>query len=63
MNLNNAVLNLQYNGIDITITTCDKTLGIHVDNNLTWNNHLNFLSKKLSSIQFNSLFSPGNIFM
>ena len=49
MNLNNAVLNLQYNDIDITITTCDKILGIHVDNNLTWNNHFNFLSKKLSS--------------
>ena len=39
INLNNAVLNLQYNDIDITITTCDKILGIHVDNNLTWNNH------------------------
>ena len=37
MNLNNAVLNLQYNGIDINFTTCDKILGIHVDNNLTWN--------------------------
>ena len=49
INLNNAVLNLQYNDIDIDITTCDKILGIHVDNNLTWNDHINFLSKKLSS--------------
>ena len=49
VNLNNTVLNLQYNDIDITITTCDKILGIHVDNNLTWNNHFIFLSKKLSS--------------
>ena len=31
------------------MTTCDKVLGIYVDDNLTWNNHFNFLSKKLSS--------------
>ena len=47
--LNDAVLKLQYNDIDISITTCDKILDIHVDNNLTWNTHFNFLSKKLSS--------------
>ena len=47
--LNDAVLKLQYNDIDISITTCDKILGIHVDNNLAWNTHFNFLSKKLSS--------------
>ena len=47
--LNDAVLNLQYSDIDISITTCDKILGIQVDDNLTWNSHFNFLSKKLSS--------------
>ena len=47
--LSNADLSLQYNDIDVSITTCDKILGIHVDNNLSWNNHFNFLSKKLSS--------------
>ena len=31
------------------MTTSDKVLGIYVDNNLTWNNHFNFLSKKLST--------------
>ena len=31
------------------MTTCDKILGIQVDDNLTWNSHFNFLSKKLSS--------------
>ena len=33
--------------IDVNITTCvtcDKILDIHVDNSMTWNNHLNFLS-------------------
>ena len=47
--LNDAVLNLQYSYIDISMTTCDKILGIQVDDNLTWNSHFNFLSKKLSS--------------
>ena len=47
--LNDAVLKLQCNDIDISITSCDKILGIHVDNNLTWTTHFNFLSKKLSS--------------
>ena len=47
--LNNAVLNLQYNDIDISMTTCDKVLEIHVDFNLTWNSHFNFLTKKLCS--------------
>ena len=47
--LNDAVLNLQYSDIDISMTTCDKILGIQVDDNLTWNSHFNFLSKKLSS--------------
>ena len=47
--LNNAVLNFQYSDIDISMTTCDKILGIQVDENLTWNSHFNFLSKMLSS--------------
>ena len=47
--LNDAVSNLQYSDIDISMTTCDKILGIQVDDNLTSNSHFNFLSKKLSS--------------
>ena len=31
------------------MTSCDKILGIHVDNNLTWQIHFSFLSKKISS--------------
>ena len=45
----NTTLSLQYNDIDICMTSCDKILGIHVDNNLTWQNHFSFLSKKISS--------------
>ena len=40
---------LHYDDTDICMTSCDKILGLHVDNNLTWNNHLNFLSKKIFS--------------
>ena len=47
--LNDAVLNLKYSDIDISMTTCDKISGIQVDDNLTWNSHFNFLSKQLSS--------------
>ena len=47
--LGDTVLNLQCNDIDIKMTTSDKVLGIYVDNNLTWNNHFNFLPKKLST--------------
>ena len=39
----------KHNDIDICMTSCDKILGIHVDNNLTWLNHFSFLSKKISS--------------
>ena len=45
----NTTLSLQYNDIDICMTSCDKILGIHVDNNLTWQTHFSFLSKKISS--------------
>ena len=47
--LGDTVLNLQYNDIYMKMTTSDKVLGIYVDNNLMWNNHFNFLSKKLST--------------
>ena len=44
-----TILNLQYNDIDIKMTTSDKLLGNYDDNNLTWNSHFNFLTKKLST--------------
>ena len=49
-NLSNANLTLQYNDIDINLTTCDKISAINVDNNLTWNNHFNLLFKKTGFI-------------
>ena len=45
----NTTLNLQYNDIDMCMTSCDKILGSHVDHNLTWHTHFKFLSKNVSS--------------
>ena len=39
----------KYNDIDIKMTTSDKILGVYVDENLTWNNHYQHVSKKVSS--------------
>ena len=37
-NLQNSALPLRYNDMDIRMTTCDKILGVHVDENLMCNN-------------------------
>ena len=48
-NLHEGELSLTYNDIDIKMTTSDKILGVYVDENLTWNNHYQHVSKKVSS--------------
>ena len=30
------------------MTTCDKILGVHMDDNLSWNDHFHHVSKKVS---------------
>ena len=47
-NLYESVLSLKYNDIDIKMTTSDKILGVHVDENLSWNDHYQHVSKKVS---------------
>ena len=47
--LQNSALSLRYNDMDIRMTTCDKILGVHVDENLMWNNQFQHVSRKLSS--------------
>lgn len=42
-------LALRYNNIDIKMTTCDKILGVHVDEHLIWNSHIQQVCKKISS--------------
>ncbi|MCU7800226.1 MAG: hypothetical protein KZQ70_08805 [gamma proteobacterium symbiont of Lucinoma myriamae] len=42
-------LSLKYNDIDLQITSSDKILGVHIDENLKWNAHFQFVAKKVSS--------------
>ena len=44
-----SALSLKYNDLDIKMTTSDKILGVHVDENLSWNDHYQHVSKKVSS--------------
>ena len=48
-NLHESALSLKYNDIDIKMTTSDTILGVHVDENLSWNDHYRHVSKKVSS--------------
>ena len=49
LSLQNPVLSLRYSDIDIKMTPSEKILGVHVDDNLMWNNHFQLVSKKISS--------------
>ena len=48
-NLQNSALSLRYNDMDIRLTSCDKILRVHVDENLMWNNQFRHVSRKLLS--------------
>ncbi|MES9905404.1 MAG: reverse transcriptase family protein [Sedimenticola sp.] len=45
----NDNLSLMYKDDNLQMTMHDKVLGVHVNNNLTWTNHINMLSKKIST--------------
>ena len=49
LSLQNPVLSLTFSDIDIKMTHADNILGVHVDDNLMWNNHFQHVSKKISS--------------
>ena len=49
-------LHLQYNSLHLTYNNeilknieNDKVLGVHIDNNLTWTVHIEFIAKKIAS--------------
>ena len=48
-NLHKCTLPLKYNDVDIKMTTSDNRLGVNVDENLSWNDHYQHVSKKVSS--------------
>ena len=47
--LDTRLLSLTYNEIDLQLTTGDKILGVYTDENFQWNNHFQFVCKKVSS--------------
>ena len=47
--LDTRLLSLTYNEIHLQLTTGDKILGVYIDENFQWNNHFQFVCKKVSS--------------
>ena len=47
--LTNDHLDLAYNKESLNMISNDKILGVFVDNNLTWSNHIKHLTKKIAS--------------
>ena len=47
--LQSETLNLEFNEESLKMITDDKILGVFVDNNLTWSNHIKHLTKKITS--------------
>ena len=47
--LTNDHLDLTYNKESLNMISNDKILGVFVDNNLTWSNHIKHLTKKFAS--------------
>jgi hypothetical protein len=45
----NYNLNLKYKDIPLELTTGDKILGVNINQNLKWDNHINVVKKKISS--------------
>ena len=47
--LRDGNLKLEYNNLELQISSNEKILGVHVDGNLVWNNNFQQVSKKISS--------------
>ena len=41
-------LKLEYNNLELQIASNEKILGVHVDENLVWNNYFQQVSKKIT---------------
>ena len=49
LHINENILTLSYNETELQKRTGDKILGVNIDENLTWNNHYQFVCRKISS--------------
>ena len=48
-NINNSDLLLNFKDVDLKLTSNEKVLGVHIDENLLWNGHFQYIPKKISS--------------
>ena len=48
-NMKDTNLTLAYENVDLRVTSCEKVLGVHIDDNLTWTSHFQHVSKKIST--------------
>ena len=48
INMQDDNLKLVYNEFDLQLTRCEKVFRVHIDENLTWTNHFQHVSKKTS---------------
>ena len=42
-------LAIVYDNFDLQSTSCEKVLGVHIDDHFTWTNHFQHVSKRISS--------------
>ena len=48
-NLKNSDLSLNFKDADLKLTSNEKVLGVHIDDNLLWNGHFQYISEQISS--------------
>ena len=48
-NMKDSNLTLVYDNFDLQVTSCEKVLGVNIDDNLTWTNHFQYVTKKIST--------------
>ena len=48
-NMKDSSLTLVYDNFDLQVTSCEKVLGVNIDDNLTWTNHFQYVTKKIST--------------
>ena len=46
--MGNIQLNVNYKNVSLKLTTGDKLLGVHIQDNLKWDAHINSIKRKNS---------------
>ena len=50
LDINEDLINIQLNGVVINQVKCTKFLGVFIDEKLSWNEHISYISLKISRI-------------